>query len=147
MELPYAEDINYWKTGRSSPDTWIDKAKRQIEKLGGTVLAEAFGGEPTTGRSAYMLQFEIQRNTFRVVWPVLPSKSENDKASRIQAATMLCHDIKAKCISATVKGARTAFFEYLMLPDGRTATEASVDELTAGIPSLFVGSGTKLIEE
>lgn len=138
MEI-YAEDINYWKTGRTSPDGWIDKAKAQIEKLDGRILAEAFGSEPTTGRSAYMLGFEVQGNRFKAIWPVLPTKSrKNEKAARIQAATMLYHDIKAKCIAATVKGARVAFFEYLMLPDGRIASEASEKELSDGIPSILL---------
>ncbi len=139
IELPYAEDINYWKTSRSFPDAWIDKSKSQIEKLGGTVLAEAFGNEPATGRAAYMLQFEIHGNGFKVVWKVLPTKSGNEKAARIQAATMLYHDIKAKCVSATVKGARTAFFEYLLLDDGRTAPEATMPELAEGLPLLMTG--------
>ena len=38
-ELPFAESVNYWKTSRTSPDTWMDKVRRQIEKLGGQVLA------------------------------------------------------------------------------------------------------------
>jgi hypothetical protein len=40
-------------------------------------------------------------------------------------------------MSATVFGARAAFFTYWMLPDGRTAANASLPELSAGIPSLF----------
>ncbi len=138
MEI-YAEDINYWKTGRTSPDGWIEKAKTQIEKLDGQVLAEAFGSELTTGSSAYMLGFEIQGNKFKAIWPVLPTKSGADKkAARIQAATMLYHDIKVKCIAASVKGAKAAFFEYLMLPDGRIAAEASDKELLDGIPTMLL---------
>jgi len=29
--LPDAKDMNYWKTSRSSPSTWIQRAKQEIE--------------------------------------------------------------------------------------------------------------------
>jgi hypothetical protein len=119
----YAEDINYWKTGRSAPDAWLKKAKAQIVKLGGTVLAEGFGNDVGSGQAAYMLGFEIEGQRFKVLWPVLPSRSGEERSARIQAATLLYHDVKARCISATVLGARVAFFNYLVLPNGRTAAE------------------------
>ena len=39
----YAEDVNYFKTGTSAPDTWIDKAKAEIRTAGGKTLSEAYG--------------------------------------------------------------------------------------------------------
>jgi hypothetical protein len=108
-QLPYAEEVNYWKTSKSSPDAWMERTRRQIEKLGGTVLAEGSGSEPGLGRAAYMLAFEIEGEHYRVVWPVLPSKTGDEKAARRQAATLLYHDLKAKAISAAVLGARAAF--------------------------------------
>lgn len=134
--LPHAEDINYWKTSKSSPDTWIERAKKQIEALGGAILMEAFGKD-ATGKAAYMLSFEIQGNCYKIVWPVLPSKTNNERAARVQTATMLYHDIKAKCISAAVLGSRAAFFSYLMLPDGRTTSEVSLDEIAKIAPVMF----------
>ena len=132
--MPYAEKINYWKTGRSSPDSWIEKTERQIENLGGKVLAQGFGSN-ADGKAAYMIGFEIKNKKFKVIWPVLLTESGKDKqAAKIQAATMLYHDIKSRCISATVLGIETAFFSYLLLPDGRTAAEATVKELAEGLP-------------
>jgi len=133
MELPYGEDINYWKTGRSSYDMWVDRAKSQIEKFDGKILAEGFGSN-AGGQAAFMIGFEMQGDKFKVIWPILPSKNKDVKAAKIQAATMLYHDVKAKCISATVLGAKAAFFSYLMLPDGRTAIQATDKELFDGIP-------------
>lgn len=52
---------------------------------------------------------------------------------------MLYHDVKAKSISAKVLGTRAAFFSYLMLPDGRTAAEASTPELLEAMPKLLMG--------
>ena len=138
MKLPYAENINYWKTSKSSPDTWLEKATKQIELLGGTVYTHAFGKDDN-GNSAYMMVFSIKGDKFKVVWPVLPTKSDNEAAAKRQATTLLYHDIKAKSLSATVKGVREAFFQYLTLPDGRTTTQASIDELMDGIPLSIAG--------
>ncbi len=136
MKELYAEDVNYWKTGQSSPDTWIDNAKKEITTAGGKVLQEAYGSDDT-GRAAYMLQFSFGDETFRAVWPVLKSKTGNVKAARIQAATMLYHDIKAKAVSAKVHGAKAAFFQYLMLPDGRTAAQIATPEIAMMYPRLL----------
>jgi len=136
----YAEEVgHYWKTSRSSPDVWVERAKKQIEKLGGTVLMEGFGNEPATGRAAYALAFEIGEDRFKVVWPVLPSKGGDERAAKVQAATMLYHDVKAKSISAKVLGTRAAFFSYLMLPDGRTAAEVATPDLLEAMPKLLMG--------
>jgi len=133
MELPEAESINYWKTSQSGPDKWIERATKVIEQYGGKVLAEGFGSN-ANGNAAYMIGFEMHGEKFKAVWPVLPSNARDERAARVQAATLLYHDIKGKCISATVLGARVSFFSYLMLSDGRTAIEATEKELLEGIP-------------
>lgn len=143
-KLPYAESVNYWKSGTSIPDKVIQDAIKQIEEIGGTLVVNAFGRD-TAGNSAYMLQFKINDDTFKVVWPVLPTRfvrnkktqATNEMAAKRQAAAFIFHDIKAKCMVAKVLGARPAFFQYLMLPDGRTTTEATGQELIAGLPDLF----------
>ena len=136
-ELPFAEDVNYWKTSKSSPDIWMERCQRQIEGLGGEVLGEGFGREPQSGRAGYMLAFQIGDEQYKVIWPVLPSKSGNDRAARVQATTLLYHDIKAKAISAAVLGARAAFFTYLALPDGRVAADIAAPELVKLAPALL----------
>lgn len=136
-ELPFAEDVNYWQTSRSSPDTWTAKTIRQIEKLGGHVMMEGFGSEPMTGRAAFMLGFELDGDQFKVVWSVLPTRGGNDRAARIQAATMLYHDIKAKCISAAVRGSRAAFFSFLLLSDGKAVSEMAIPDLLQAVPELL----------
>jgi hypothetical protein len=136
----YAEDVNYWKTSRTSPDVWLEKAKREIAKAGGETLAEGFGSD-NSGRAAYMLAFKFSDEHFKAVLPVLPTKSVDVRAARIQATTMLFHDVKAKSISAKVLGTRVAFFSYLLLPDGRTAAEVSAPELLEAMPKLLTGGG------
>jgi hypothetical protein len=140
-ELPLAERMNYWKTGRASPDSWLDKTIAQIEKLGGTVFGYGFGREHQTAKAAYMIQFSVGEDYFKVVWPVLPTETGNSTAAMRQAATMLYHDTKAKCLKAYIFGARTAFFEYLILPDGRTAMTLSNAELQDSLPDLLVSGG------
>ena len=144
-KLPYAEEINYWQTSKSSPDSWLDKTKNLIKGLGGKILVEGFGNEPSTGRSAYMLGFEIQSEGYKIIWPVLPSKTKKELSARVQATTMLYHDVKARCLTAVVLGTRAAFFNFMMLPDGRTTSEASIPELMQGVPDLILSS-TPLIE-
>jgi len=133
MELPYAEDIgHYWETSRSSPDQWIDRTKKLIQDLNGIVLAEGFGS--VEDRAAYMMAFKIGDDNFKVVWPVLPSKTGKALAARRQATTLLYHDIKAKAMTASVLGAKVAFFSYIMLPDGRAASELAKPELSQAFP-------------
>ena len=132
---PFAEEVNYWKPGRSDPDSWIEKARKQVERLGGSVLTYAFGHEVSSGRAAFVLAFQIGEDKFKVIWPVLSSKTGDDRAARIQAATMLYHDVKARCLSSAVLGARAAFLSYLLLPDGRTVSQMSLPELAEGLPA------------
>ena len=91
-----------------------------------------------------MLAFEIGGDKFKVLFPVLPSKSGNEKAARIQAATMIYHDIKSKCVSAAVLGSRAAFFSYLLLPDGRTTANLETSEFSM-LDDLF-DTSTKQLE-
>ena len=136
MELPYAEDIgHYWQTGSSSPDVWIEKAKSQIEEVGGFINSDAYGSMGV--RAAFMIAFSIEGDKFKVVFPVLESKTGKTLAAKRQAATMLYHDIKAKCMVASVLGTKTAFFSYLVLPDGRTASEVATPELAQNFPLLL----------
>lgn len=133
MELPYAEDIgHYWKTGLSSPDVWMEKTRKLIEGISGEILAEGFGA--TQEREAFMMSFAIGMDKFKVIWPVLPTRTNNKMASRRQAATLLYHDIKAKSMTASVLGADVAFFSYLMLQDGRVASELAMPELSEAFP-------------
>lgn len=133
MELPFAEDIgHYWQTGKSAPDTWLDKTRKIIESVGGSVVAEGFGS--VEGKAAYMMAFKIGDDSFKVVWPVLPSRTGKPAAAKVQAATLLYHDIKAKAMTASVLGAQIAFFSYMMLPDGRVASELARPELSEAFP-------------
>lgn len=138
MEL-YAEEVNYWKTSHSSPDKWLDKTKKLILDIDGTILGEGFGSDPIRQYSAYMLQFEIDGERYKIVWPVLPSRYNEEVAARRQATTFIYHDVKARVMSSKVLGSKAAFFSYWLLPDGRTASQASVTELSEGIPYLLQG--------
>jgi hypothetical protein len=136
MTLPYAEDVNYFKTSQSPADSWVDKTVALIRGMGGEVLAEAFGN--SNGRAAYMIDFRIGQDRYRIVWPVLPVRAKgNERAARVQAATMMYHDVKAKCLTASVMGTRAAFFNYVLLPDGRNVTQLSTPELLKASPDFL----------
>ena len=141
----YAEDLNYWKTSQTSPDSWSEKTKKQIEALKGKVLGEGFGSNDA-GKAAFMVAFEIQGETFKVIWPVVKSLSSNERAERIQAATSLYHYIKGVCLYALVVGFRTAFFSHLMLSDGRVANQIANDQISKLIPEMILNSKIKELE-
>jgi len=138
--VKFAEDVNYWKSGKSAPDSWLDKAENQIIKVGGLMLGRASAFDNITGVEAYMLSFEIGDDRFKIVWPVLKCKDENKPgnkmAARRQAATMLYHDVKAKCMIAQIFGMRKAFIPYLVLESGGTVVDMSTYELSISIPQL-----------
>ena len=134
----YAEQCNYWKTSKSSPDSWVEKSIGLIEQFGGTVLASGYGNENATCRAAYMLHFELECERFRIIWPVLPSETGDTFSARRQAATMMYHDIKAKCVASQALGARVAFFCWAELPDGRAAFQLSGQELLEETPRMLL---------
>jgi hypothetical protein len=139
-----AEDLgHFYLTSKSSPDSWLDKIEALIRGHSGKVLARAFS--QAEGRAAYLLGFELDGERYKVVWPVLPTK-RSIEAARVQAVTLMYHDIKAKLMTALVLGNRTAFFPYLLLPDGRhTVVEVADPDLAAMLPDLqrpLLGSGS-----
>jgi len=146
LELPCAEEINYWKTSRTGADAWLEKTVKLIEDFGGQVLEEYYGTDRTSGRSAYKLVFRLGSDTFDLVWPVLPSKTNDTAAAKRQAATMIYHRVKANLLHAKIFGARAAFFEFLLLPDGRTAAQASNDELVKALPGRLAQTNPLLVE-
>ena len=138
-EVVHAENVNYWQTSRTSPDTWLEKAKREIARVGGSVMGEGFMSDGT--KSSYLLAFQIGGDQFKMVWPVLEFKKGNARAARIQAATALYHEVKAACVKSKFLGARTAFFAFLMLPDGRTASQIATPEITEVFPPALTAPG------
>ena len=139
--MPYAEDIPYWKTGKSAPDAWLDRTEGVIEKLGGRVRLRARGNDDSGKQQVFVVEFEMGGERFRVVWPVLPSRSGDTKAAERQAATLLYHDAKARSLNATLFGPRHAFFQFLLLPNGQTAGEAAAPMLSAYLPKMLPQPG------
>lgn len=129
-----AEELgHYWQTSRSSPDSWMDKTKKLIEDHGGVVRSSGYA--MLDGREAFMLVFELDGDHYKVVWPVLPTK-KSSLAARIQAATLLYHDVKNRIVSAEVLGNKVAFFSYLLLPTGQTVSEIAYPDLVHILPDI-----------
>jgi len=129
-----AEELgHYYATSKSSPDDWLDKTEKLIEGHGGKVLVRSYG--KAEGSAAYLIGFLLDGRRYKIVWPVLPTK-KSEQAARIQATTMMYHDVKAKIMVAAVLGNRAAFFQYMLLDDGRTVTEVAGPELAIVFPDL-----------
>jgi hypothetical protein len=127
----FAEDVgHYWKTSKTGADTWIDKAVSLITKHGGKPLQRFSGWDMASGRSAFMIAFEMDGDVFKITWPVLKSKTKNERAARVQSATLLYHSVKGRLLEAKIRGPRAAFFGFLTLPDGRSASELGTHELS-----------------
>lgn len=128
-ELPAAEEMSYWKSGTSAPDTWLDKTEKLISEMGGEVTTRIVGR--ANGKEAILLVFRLQGDNYKLTWPVLPTKKEGDRlAATRQCATGIYHDTKARVNRLKIFGPRVAFADYLVLPSGKTVAETDV----AGIP-------------
>jgi hypothetical protein len=127
--------VNYWKTSKSSPSTWIEKAKREIVSVGGTIVGEAFVMQQ--GAGAFMLAFDLDGDRYKILWRVLESKGGDATAAKRQAATALYHDVKNSCVKLRFAGARVAFADALIAPDGRTVGEIVDIGMASSLPRML----------
>lgn len=107
-------------------------SRKVITEIGGQVIAEGYGN--AGAQAAFMLEFKIKEQVYNIVWQVLPSATGNEKAAKIQAATMLYHDVKAKAMAASVLGQEVAFFSYALLPDGRQMSHGRLPGIVGVVP-------------
>lgn len=133
----YAEDIgHYWKTSQSSPDTWLENTKKEIRAIGGVIIGEMVG--MINGKAGLMLEFKADNQHFRIIYPVLPTRKESDSiAAKRQAATAMYHEVKALCVSVKFRGITATFHNYLLLPDGRIASQLTAPEIEDLIPLAY----------
>ena len=127
-ELPIADELNYWKSGKSSPESWLDKVEKMITDVGGTVNTRLMGR--LGDYEGIMFGFRIGTESYKITWPVLPPKNDKDwPAARRQAATMVYHDTKAKMVSYRIFGPKVVFSNWLVAPDGKTLAERVPSEI------------------
>jgi hypothetical protein len=130
IENLYAEEVgHFWHTSKTPAETWIERTIKLIKDHGGKPLQSLIGADMETGRSAFLLVFQFDQETYKISWPVLKTKTKDEKGAKIQAATLLHHVVKTKLMEAMVLGTRVAFFSFLMLPDGRTASEINAPDI------------------
>lgn len=142
MDLPTGKSLPYWKTGRTAAEHWIRKACAEIERAGGTIdvcFPSAYQG----GRTAHVVGFSLDGDSFKLVWPLLEHDPPEAEAALRQAATMLYHDVKSRCIAARVFGARWAFHAEWLLPDGRSIGQLTTPELLQELPQMALLAGPK----
>ena len=134
-----ADRANYWKTGERSADTQLDRSSQLIMDAGGVINARGIG--MFGGNESVLLGYELDGESYRIVWPVLVPRNENSmkdrRAARIQAATFVYHDVKSKCMAAQILGTRTAMLPYLLTANGRTVAELTNPELEKSLPKML----------
>lgn len=133
-DLPFAEEMPYWKSSKSSVSTWQDRTEMEVARHGGAVVAIGKSRDPSTGHTVFIVDFINAAQRFRAAWPVLESKWKNPseadlKAAEVQAITSLYHDIKARSLRVRLFGFRSAYIDFLLLPNGMTLSQASGDEM------------------
>lgn len=97
------EKLPYWKSSQSSPDTWIERTVKLISRFGGELINQAQGMDYRSGRAAFLIVFKLQGDVFKIVFPVLEPRKQSDmRAAKVQAATILYHDVKSRLISAEI---------------------------------------------
>jgi hypothetical protein len=137
MATIYADEVNYWKTSTTSPESWIEKTKKLIAEIGGKVHSDLIG--TINGKTAVMIGFEIAGDQYKIIYTVLAVRDQRDLlAAKRQAVTAMYHEVKALIVSAKFRGIRGAFHSYLVLPDGRTAGELTAPEVAQAIPTAFL---------
>lgn len=126
-KLPYAEDVNYWKTGQTASDKKLDSAAKLIEDVGGEIHMKMVG--MMYGRSAVILGFALDGVPHQIAWPVLETRhgEKDTRAARLQAATFVYHDVKAKVVSYQVLGAAAFADIRLIESQNRTPRQALYD--------------------
>lgn len=136
-QLPFAKDLPYWRTSSSSVETWLEKIRRLILAADGDVISEAFADQQ--GNRAFLFEFDLAGERFRVTWPVCQiSKDEELRAAKVQAVTMVYHDLKARIVTAKVIGAKRALLSYLLI-GGRTAGDIAEHFDPDSLPRLLTG--------
>lgn len=136
-EKIYAEHVNYWKTSRkTTSDGWIEKAKKELQNIGGNVIEEGFIRQE--GKSAFLFSFVLENEQYKMIWPVLQSQYlEQEKAAKVQASTALYYEVKNTCVKAKFLGTRVAFIGYLMIDDGRTISQLNNEEFQEKLPEAY----------
>lgn len=136
-KIIYAEDVgHYFKTSQSSPDTWLENTKKEIRAIGGVITGEMVGA--MDGQAGIMLEFKADDTQFRILYPILPTRKESDAfAAKRQAATAMYHEVKALCVSAKFRGVKATFHSYILLPNGRIASQLTAPEIEDAIPLAY----------
>lgn len=141
----YAEDVNYFNTSTTHFETWIERAKKEITAIGGEVLQSGYAEKGIAG--TFMLECIIGGDKYAIRWETLPARKPKTSVASLkrQAATLLYHDVKYKCVMAKIRGVRATFLEYLSLPGGQTMGEAvaNIDQLKAMLANtpIMLGPG------
>lgn len=129
--LPFANELPYFKTGKSSAESWVLKTEKLIESAGGIVHTRLMG--KSLGLEGIMIQFAIEGSQFKLTWPVLPVEKMIDESAALrQCGTMIYHDTKARINRIRIFGPKVVFADWLILENGQTLAQ-SHESLISGM--------------
>ena len=139
MDLPYGDELPYWKTSNSSAESWVSKTIAILAKFGAKEISEGFAASGAF--SSYVILFRFGAEQFRIVWPVMKYRNpEDQKSARVQAATLMYHDCKSRAVTAKALGVRTAFIGQLLLADNKTVQESATPLIAEQVkPMALIG--------
>lgn len=121
-KIRFAEEAPYWKTSRTAAEDWIERAKKVIVSAGGKVLADmvlSIEGK-TTFVTKFAMAIDGQEREYRIDWPVLKSRGGDERAAKIQAATVMYHAVKSMLLLAVPYGPRASYLIWDLMPDKKT---------------------------
>ncbi len=148
--IRYAEEAPYWKTSRTAAEDWVEKAKRVIVGAGGRVLADMVLN--VEGKTTYVIKFAMaidgQEREYRIDWPVLKSRAGDERAAKVQAATVLYHAVKSLLLLAIPYGPRASHLIWELMPDQKTTVlQAAAQEFQPLLPPAAKVAGDMRAEE
>ena len=118
-----AEELgHYWQTSKKSPNAWLEKDVRALLAKHGAqkVSAGIITGDDV---GAVIVGFSFGGRVYKIIQPVLPSRTGNVYAAQVQAATILHHYIKALLLRAKTVGIPSAFVQHQIISGGQTMAE------------------------
>lgn len=135
-ELPFAEEVSYWKTSKSGVESWLDKTESLIDSIGGNTDTRIVG--KSGGKEGILFGFFIDGDAYKLMWPVLPTKNEKDRGAALrQCATLIYHDTKARINRVKIFSPRVVFADWLVLESGKTIAEVGHDSVPASLVKLL----------
>lgn len=152
-KLPFGEDIgHYWRTSKKDAGYWLNSVRDMIVSIPGCKVLKKVDYEEND-QNFFLVEFTVGLDWFKIIYPVLPVRQLKDReAARVQAVTLMFHEVKSRMMLIKIFGIHYAFLNYLVADNGKTVSQMAVPEL-AKLPILLdaprqpqLNSGDEIVE-